>query len=221
MKHLLALFFLLLTGVVFAQSTSSPQISCDTATFQTLQVRLVALKPSDANYQQELFTIGQALQVLSLACGYAPQDQEVNATIGLTLSLTDLKGVIAYTAIGADVQVALQKLEGVYGDSYTGQLLYNGLENSLDGLPLGCAGCHNGETAPSIEGTWTRANDERLALPQFADYSVQQYLVESILHPESYIVEGYQSNLMPTNYGNRLDAQQLADLVAFLESQDQ
>jgi hypothetical protein len=220
MKHLFALCLLLLTGVVFAQ-TPSPDVNCDTATFQTLQVRLVALKPTDANYQQELFTIGQALQVLSLACGYAPQTEEVKANIGLTLSLTDLKGVIAYTAIGADVQVALQKLDGVYGDSYSGQLLYNGLENSLDGLPLGCAGCHNGETAPNIEGTWIRANDERLALPQFADYSVQQYLVESVLHPEAYTVEGYQSNLMPTNYGNRLDAQQLADLVAFLESQDQ
>jgi hypothetical protein len=60
----------------------------------------------------------------------------------------------------------------------------------------------------------------RLLDPALADYSIRRYLVESILHPQAYLVPDY-ANVMPPNYGSRLDLQQLANLVAFLESQDQ
>ena len=43
---------------------------------------------------------------------------------------------------------------------------------------------------------------------------------ESILAPNAYISPGYPANAMPQNFGERLDLQQLADLVAYLESQD-
>jgi len=50
---------------------------------------------------------------------------------------------------------------------------------------------------------------------------VRRYLVESIVQPNAYVVPNYLPNLMPPNMGTRLDAQMLADIVAYLESQDQ
>ena len=89
------------------------------------------------------------------------------------------------------------------------------------GSPLGCAGCHeNDAIAPLTAGTWTRINDIRLNLRQFNDYSHRQFLVESIVRPLDYIAPDY-AEVMPEFYGGQLTIQQLADLVAFLDSQDQ
>lgn len=168
-----------------------------------------------------LFRLGAVYQDLAIKCGYQPSEQELDALVQLTLSLTDLQTLIAANAVGDDVEEVLAELETVRGDVLHGQELYNGLEPVLDGSLLGCAGCHNGQTAPTTEGTWTRVNDIRLQDPQFAEYSVEQYLIESILHPNAYIAPDYIEGLMPTFYSTRLDLQQLADLVAYLMSQDQ
>jgi hypothetical protein len=167
------------------------------------------------------FALGAALQDLSLSCGYEPAQEEVDAQIDRTLSLAPLSLVIEASSIGGDVDQALAAIEDLSGDSFNGQLLFNGIEMGLDGAELGCAGCHDGEEAPAAEGTWTRADEIRLLEAQFADYTVTQYLVESILQPQAYIVPEYEDVLMPNNFHLRLDAQQLADLVAYLESQDQ
>ena len=115
----------------------------------------------------------------------------------------------------------LLELDEVYGDPLQGQLLYNGLEPALGGTALGCSGCHENEAvAPLTAGTWTRVDDIRLTLPQFGDYSHRQFLVESIVEPMAYITPDY-AGMMPEFYGGQLTTQQLADLVAFLDSQDQ
>ncbi len=100
------------------------------------------------------------------------------------------------------------------GDPQNGQMLYNGA--------LACSGCHmNAAVAPPTEGTWTRVNEVRLQEAQFADYTAEEYLVESIIHPNAYVVEGYPSGVMLQNYGDRLTYQDLADLIAYIASQDQ
>lgn len=176
---------------------------------------------TDENDPAYLYQLGSLYTEQALACGYQPTFDEVENQVERTLDLVPLSFVIAASSIGNDVDSALVEIESLHGDSFTGQLLYNGLEMGLDGAEMGCSGCHNGEAAPTIEGSFTRAEEERLALPEFADYSVERYLVESILNPAGYIIPEYSSVHMPTNYGGRLDAQQLADLVAYLESQDQ
>lgn len=168
-----------------------------------------------------LFRLGAVYQDLAIKCGYQPSEQELDALVQLTLSLTDIQTLIAANAVGDDVTAIVAELETVRGDVLHGQELYNGLEPVLDGSLLGCASCHNGQTAPPVEGTWTRVNDSRLLEPQFADYTVEQYLIESILHPNVYIAPDYIEGLMPTFYSTRLDLQQLADIVAYLMSQDQ
>jgi mono/diheme cytochrome c family protein len=131
---------------------------------------------------------------LALACGYIPAD-------------------FASRTVGQDVARILELLPEVFGDPLNGQLLYN--------ETYGCAVCHQGENAvgPATEGTYTRTEEVRLSLPEFAGYTVTQYLVESIVHPDAYVVPEY-ANAMPRFYGDQLTLQELADLVAYLESQD-
>jgi mono/diheme cytochrome c family protein len=114
-----------------------------------------------------------------------------------------------------DVVTVTQELLTLSGDPQNGQAIYN---NS----GFACTGCHvtgGGVIAPALDGTWTRVTEDRLTLPQFAGYSGEQYLVESILLPNNFTVPPY-AGAMPTNFGTRLDIQMLADLVAYLHSQD-
>ena len=121
-----------------------------------------------------LFRLGALYQAMALDCGYAPNAAEVNAMLERVLDYASLDDLIAAQSVGDDVEAILLELQDVYGDPLTGQLLYNGLEATLGGNPLGCAGCHENEAiAPLTAGTWTRIDDARLKLPQFADYSHQ------------------------------------------------
>lgn len=205
---------------------STPPATCDMANLAQQQQVFAQLLTLDFERTPELslanlYRLGAMYQQLALGCGYLPSDSEINAQILLTLSITDVGTIIAANAVGGDVDAILAELETVIGDSFRGNLLYNGMEPSLDGSPLGCAGCHEGAAAPLTEGTFTRVDEQRLLLPQFADYTVERYLVESIVHPELYVVEGYAPGLMPTFYGQRLDIQDMADILAYLLSQDQ
>lgn len=221
----LALFVFALALPLTAQQ-DAPPAACDLANLAQQQQVFAQLLTLDFERSPELslanlYRLGAMYQQLALGCGYLPSDSEINAQILLTLSITDVGTIIAANAVGGDVDAILAELETVIGDSFRGNLLYNGMEPSLDGSPLGCAGCHEGAAAPLTEGTFTRADEQRLLLPQFADYTVERYLVESIVHPELYIVEGYAPGLMPTFYGQRLDIQDMADILAYLLSQDQ
>ena len=168
-----------------------------------------------------LFRLGALYQTLALDCGYQPNEVEIDRLLEQTLTFVSLDDLILAQAVGTDVEAILTELEEVFGDPLNGQLLYNGLEPALGGSALGCAGCHENEAvAPLTAGTWTRVDELRLALPAFADYSHHQFLVESIVRPMAYITPDY-AGMMPEIYGRQLTTQQLADLVAFLDSQDQ
>lgn len=107
------------------------------------------------------------------------------------------------------------------GDAVRGGELYASIE-------LGCSGCHmGGVVAPNITGTAVRAAQRVADVPELQGYSVEQYLVESILVPNAYLVpnEGNATysaagtSIMQQNYSTRIDAQDLADLVAYLGTQ--
>jgi mono/diheme cytochrome c family protein len=105
-------------------------------------------------------------------------------------------------------------LETVTGDPNNGQTLYNGA--------LACAGCHDaGLVAPQTAETWLAVTQgDRLSDPALAGYTPEHYLVESIVAPQVYTVPGF-AQVMPQNFGERLDIQMLADILAYLESFDQ
>lgn len=223
MRWLLLGVFMLASGLIFAQDSSSVDCSPQglAQTQQQLLQSLSVIPVDDAAiFQQQLFAVGSSMMDLSLACGYLPDESQKSAQIKRTLSMAALPEIIAALAVGTDIDAILLQLDAITGDSFEGQLLYNGIDMGLDGSMLGCVGCHSGEAAPLTEGTWTRVDEIRLLDPALTDYSIRHYLVESILHPQAYIVPDYE-NVMPPNYGSRLDLQQLANLVAFLESQDQ
>ncbi len=203
-------------GLVIAQDTATPsptpalptgtpspvELTCDPVALMKQQSDLAAqlatlkLNTSDdaGNSLDKLFKVGEAYQELALNCGYIPADA-------------------ATRTVGKDVTRILNTLGTVYGDPINGQVLYNG--------DMGCAGCHLGDApiAPPVEGTYTRIEEERLKDPLLAGYTPEQYLVESIVQPAHYVVTGFQ-NVMLNNFGDRLTLQDLADLIAFLESQD-
>ncbi len=123
---------------------------------------------------------------------------------------------VAPDPAAVDVAAITAELMTLAGDPQNGQTLYNGGS-------LACAGCHTGPNAgivaPPLDGTWTRVTEERLAQPEFAGFTGEQYLVESILLPNDYTVPPFVA-AMPPNFGERLDIQMLADIVAYLKSQD-
>ncbi|MBI5668808.1 MAG: c-type cytochrome [Chloroflexi bacterium] len=197
---LLALTF---AGMMAAQN-EEPALTCTAAEMAQQQAALAQALAAAANQMADdpyaaldtWFKTGAAAQEAALNCGYVPPD-------------------VATRAVGADVPRILNLLDEVSGDPLNGQLLYNS-------DTLACYGCHvtqAGEAAPALDGTYTRAEETRLHDPALADYTISQYLVESIVHPGQYVSPGYD-NVMPNNYGERLSLQDLADLLAYLESQD-
>jgi mono/diheme cytochrome c family protein len=129
-----------------------------------------------------------------------------------------MAGGVLPEAVGTDVNAILARLPEFTGDVARGDALYHSLERSQFGNALGCAGCHMADAngvGPMTNGTWTRAETERLAaLP---GYTAEQYIVESIVAPGSYIVPGFNNQMLGV-FGDQLSYQDMADLLAYLQT---
>jgi cbb3-type cytochrome c oxidase subunit III len=73
----------------------------------------------------------------------------------------------------------------------------------------GCVACHaingeGGKFAPDLANVYAEQGED--------------YIHESILTPNAVIAEGFQPNIMPANYGERLSEDQISDIIAFLRS---
>ncbi|GAB4521267.1 MAG: hypothetical protein OHK0046_32440 [Anaerolineae bacterium] len=198
-------------GLAVAQDDAESTLTCDAEDLAAQQADLSAQLMTFAEAVEEdpdatlaaLYEVGVAYQALALECGHIP----ANAN-----ELT----------VGTDMALILRVLDEVNGDPLNGQLLYNNEADAADGSPVGCVNCHmDAAIAPLTEGTWTRWDEIRRLEPQFEDYTFKQYMVESIIHPWDYTVPGYPEGTMPNNFGDRLSYQNLADLITYLESQDQ
>lgn len=88
----------------------------------------------------------------------------------------------------------------------------------------GCAGCHgaaNG-TGPAVTGLWGRAQDDldgRLTSTNHVD-NPEAYVIQSIVNPGAFTVPGFTAGLMPSNFSEVLSYQELANILAYLETQD-
>ena len=89
----------------------------------------------------------------------------------------------------------------------------------------GCPVCH---TIPGIQGAEGRVGPalvlgstgpQRLADPKYKGTSktVREYVIESILNPDVYVVPGYPDRAMPRWYGQKLSAEALDKIAAYLE----
>jgi len=91
----------------------------------------------------------------------------------------------------------------------------------------GCFGCHadpNYDTfGPSFESSdgmpaIARRGKFRIADPEYEGNASSdlEYVIESIILPEAYIVEGEWEEAMPKHYGATVDNQDLADIIAWM-----
>jgi len=86
-------------------------------------------------------------------------------------------------------------------------------------LNRGCTGCHTidglstGVVGPNLTKIGT------VAATRVPTQSAEEYIRESILNPSAHVVEGFQDNIMPKNFGDLIPAAELDDLVAFLLAQ--
>ncbi len=117
----------------------------------------------------------------------------------------------SYEPVGTDVTAELPE-----GDPARGEALFTGEELAPDGTNLACTSCHSLDgsvlVGPSLQGIGS------IDLPEGYD-SLDMYLHESIVQPQAYKVPGFEDINMPDTFGERLDAQSLADLIAFLKTQ--
>jgi len=116
-------------------------------------------------------------------------------------------------ALGTDITQTLPA-----GDSDAGKALAEGV--------FGCAACHllsavGPAWAPTADtpGIGARA-ETRLADPSYTGgaTSAEQYLLESIIASNAFVVEGFSSGVMPVNFGDRMRPQDAADLIAYMMS---
>lgn len=98
------------------------------------------------------------------------------------------------------------------GDAERGALIFTQMH---DGAPA-CSTCHmlegRGGAGPSLAGFGAAAG------ARVRGQSAQEYAYTSIVRPARHIVQGY-SNIMYNSYDEKLSAQQIADLIAFLLAQ--
>ncbi len=148
-----------------------------------------------------------------------PADPAELAALQQQIDLLQQSGGVLPTYVGVDTPLAdiMAGLEGLTPDPMRGQQLYDG--QAVPQLP--CLGCHlNAAVAPPVAGTWTRVENERLNDPALAGMTGDEYLADSIIHPHDYIAPNYSDGLMPDTFGSQLTYQDLADLIAYLKTQD-
>lgn len=121
-----------------------------------------------------------------------------------------LVSAVDKTVVGTDADVMALNLTG--GDPVAGEQKYT---------QYACAGCHSvaGGAAYSFAptaGTWTRVVNLRLKESQFEGWTPEQYIADSILYPNDYIVPNGTSGVMPQTFGEQLDEKDLQDIIAFL-----
>jgi mono/diheme cytochrome c family protein len=113
--------------------------------------------------------------------------------------------------MGSEIGVPLPE-----GNADAGQALAEGT--------LGCAACHiltvvgpPWTADGGLPALGTRA-EIRIGQDDYAGEATtgEEYLVESVVMTNAYVVEGYAAGLMPADFGEKLTLQDMADLLAYM-----
>ncbi len=85
-------------------------------------------------------------------------------------------------------------------------------------LDKGCGGCHTieGLSAGTVGPNQTMIGS--IAETRLPGMSAEEYILESILDPSAFVVEGFPDDVMPKTYNELLESNEISDLVAFLLS---
>ena len=98
------------------------------------------------------------------------------------------------------------------GDVGAGQTLF---AQPIIGAQPGCSTCHSLNAdevivGPSMAGIGNRAES------RVSGQSAEDYLRESILHPDAYVVDGFDPGVMVQVWEDELTGEQVDNLVAYL-----
>ena len=87
-------------------------------------------------------------------------------------------------------------------------------------VPHGCIGCHQTDNSlVEVAPTWLEIADTAVGRAQLLEAGgPAAYLYTSILEPDNFIVDGYNSGEMPQTFSAEMDEQDLADLLTYLLS---
>jgi cytochrome c2 len=100
------------------------------------------------------------------------------------------------------------------GDPAAGEELFH--QTTIDSAP-GCTTCHSTQpdkiiVGPSLAGIADRAG------ARVSGQTAEDYLHNSILDPNQYVVDGFSPSLMYQNYKDVLTDEQINDLIAYLST---
>jgi len=92
--------------------------------------------------------------------------------------------------------------------------------NAANGKALyeekGCVGCHTldgkASVGPTYQGLYTRAASRK------PEYGAKEYIYESVVNPNVFIVDGFQQGIMPNNLNTQFKPQEIADMLAWMEA---
>jgi cytochrome c2 len=92
------------------------------------------------------------------------------------------------------------------GDPINGEQLF---------MMMGCSACHDTDKGIQLVGP-SLMNIEDVAGTRIEGYTAEEYLYESIVNPNAYIVEYFQAGIEPQTFGDMLTDQQIYDIIAYL-----
>ncbi len=97
-------------------------------------------------------------------------------------------------------------------DIENGKLLF---ETFQDAANYSCANCHSPSSEKSLLGPGLLNIKDR-ALTRVAGQGAAEYLYKSITEPKTYVVEGFDAELMPANWTEIYSELEIFDIVAYL-----
>jgi len=83
------------------------------------------------------------------------------------------------------------------------------------GTEAGCSTCHSLEAGVIVVGP-SMAGIGTAAATRVSGENAEEYLRQSILEPDVYVVEGFPAGTMPKVWGDVLTEEQIDQLVAYL-----
>ncbi len=148
---------------------------------------------------------GAASQPVTVTVGNTASVTPGASAVPATLAPTHAATVLAATA--ASTQSTQTTTTSGTGDVASGKNIFAGV--------AACSACHDMQAGivlvgPSLKGVATRAESRE------PGKSAADYLHESIVAPNAFVVKGFQPGIMPQNFGQSLSAQQVNDVVAYL-----
>ena len=149
------------------------------------------------------FTLLILASVLLIGCTEVAQPTATAVVFDPTPAPPGTRELVLAGGSGVDLAALAKPVELPDGDATSGEALHTS---------LGCAACHSTAddviVGPGWQGLYARAGDR-------TDLEADDYLVQSITKPSTFIVEGF-TNVMPAF--DYLSDQELADLIAFVKA---